>query len=501
MKFRQLFDTFQNENDCSDERFISFHQFYTFLKSKDKVIKNSKIRRALQANDGGIREINGNESVNVKSVLKYSFNNEKSEACRYIADVVQSEILKQNEARTVVSSSHDLYKLIAKTRFHNVDVVQLQGSTVDETRIDSIVIDHKPEFTSEEWAKIVWFENYFSQSVDCTTCAYEDVVSLKYSKFQSLLSFKEACNQLIYVVNKDVKTREKRLYNAEELNKVELKATEKHLAHVLDSEILSLMQEYTHSVKYVVSFDTGISKQKNTIQVAFSVDKTDLPYELPDFCSRIYYEILRKHKVYVECVHVFNEEDLSPFFTECRPSRFQLRDSIQTQNINGLVYKWVTHEDFDELRETESENSAAGQCEACFKVSKLKPLTNNGFNVIHEWLFEVPIEVQMLLETFINKHSLRTAPNRQAFVQKKLSKVHTIYDQLLNVYNRNYIGIQQKANTNELLVEYKSVSSVFDITSASGTSCSLRQAEANVKKLADEDVLLQHIFERVSLTL
>ena len=60
MKFRQLFDTFQNENDCSDERFISFHQFYTFLKSKDKVIKNSKIRRALQAN-GGIREINGNE--------------------------------------------------------------------------------------------------------------------------------------------------------------------------------------------------------------------------------------------------------------------------------------------------------------------------------------------------------------------------------------------------------------------------------------------------------
>ena len=46
----------------------------------------------------------------------------KSEACRYIAHVAQSEILKQNEATTIVSSSHDLYKLIVKTSFHNVDV-------------------------------------------------------------------------------------------------------------------------------------------------------------------------------------------------------------------------------------------------------------------------------------------------------------------------------------------------------------------------------------------
>ena len=313
MKFRQLFDTFQNEDDCSDEIFISFHQFYTFVKSKDKTIKNGNIRRALQSNSGGIREIQGKESVNVRLILKYCFNNEKSEACRYIADVVQSEILKQNEATTVVSSSYDLYKLIAKTRFHNVDIVQLQNSAIEETEIDTIIMDHKAEFTTEEWSKIVWFENNFSKTVDYTVSDYENVVELKYSKFQSLLSFKEVSNNLIHVVNKDIKTREKRLNNAEELNKVELKATEKHLAHVLDSEILSLMHEYTDSVKYAVSFDTGLSRLQNTIQVVFSVNDTDLPYELEDFCSRIYYHILRKHKVYVECVYVFNEKALHSF--------------------------------------------------------------------------------------------------------------------------------------------------------------------------------------------
>ena len=380
MKFRQLFDTFRNENDCSDERFISFNQFYTFIKSKDKNVKNGNIRRAFQSNGVGIREINGNESVNVKSILKYIFNNEKLESCRYIADVVQSELLKQNEA-TTVSSSYDLYKLIAKTRFHNVDVVELQSSAIDETEIDSIITEHKPEFTSDEWTKIVWFENYFSKSVDCTASEYEDIVSLKYSKFQSLLSFKEACNHLIHVANKDIKTREKRLHIAEELNKVELKANKKHLAHVLDAEILSLMNEYTDSVKYVVSFDTGVSKFKNTIQVAFSVNKTDLPHELQDFCSQIYYQTLRKNKVCVECIYVFNEDDLNSFFNEGRCARFRLRDSIQTLNINGLVYKWETHDEYDDLRETESD-LAANQCEACFKVSELKPLTNNGFDIV-----------------------------------------------------------------------------------------------------------------------
>ena len=483
MKFNQLFDIFQNENDCSDDKFIGFNQFYTYLRSKDKTIKNGKIRRAFQSYSGGIQEINGSESVNVKSVLKYSFNNEKSEACRYIADIVQQELLKYNET---VSSCHDLYKLIAKTKFQNVDAAALQSSAVNEEEIDSLITDHKPNFTKEEWAKIVWFERHFSKTVDCISSDYEDIVSLKYSKFQSILSFKEACGHLADVVNKDIKTREKRLSNAEELNKVELKASEKHLAHVLDTEIQSLLNEYTDSVKYVAFYDTGTSKQQNTLQLAFSVNKADMPYDLQDICSRIYYHVLRKHTVCIESIYVFNEEDLIPFFIECNPARFRLRDSIQTQNINGLVYKWVTPEDFEDLNETEHTDN--DQCEVCFNVSKWKPLTNKAFDVVQEWVFEVPIEIQMLLETFVNKYSLRTAQNRQTFVHKKLNKIHMIYDQLLNVYNKNYIGIQQRANTNELLVEYKSVSSVFDITSASGASCSLRQAESNAKKLADEDM-------------
>ena len=69
----------------------------------------------------------------------------------------------------------------------------------------------------------------------------------------------------------------------------------------------------------------------------FQLMKQTLPHELEDFCSRIYKQILRKHKVYVECVYLFNEENLKPFFFSMTVDQhdFDLEDVIQTQNING----------------------------------------------------------------------------------------------------------------------------------------------------------------------
>ena len=63
-----------------------------------------------------------------------------------------------------------------------------------------------------------------------------------------------------------------------------------------------------------------------------------------------------------------------------------------------------------------------------------------------------------------------------------------MYDSLLNTHNRNCIGIFQQTNANELLIEYKSVNSVFDVTSSAGATTSLAYAELNLKKNADEDL-------------
>ena len=65
----------------------------------------------------------------------------------------------------------------------------------------------------------------------------------------------------------------------------------------------------------------------------------------------------------------------------------------------------------------------------------------------------------------MNKISPKKASNKMSFLGHKLETLIGLYDNLLNVYmyNRDLIGTFQKVNTNELLVEYENVNSVFDI--------------------------------------
>ena len=73
-------------------------------------------------------------------------------------------------------------------------------------------------------------------------------------------------------------------------------------------------------------------------------------------------------------------------------------------------------------------------------------------------------------------------------MRHKTSKLYRLHDILLNIFNRNYIGIYQQANSKELLVEYKSVSSVFDVTSSVGATTSLTAAETNLRKKSNDEL-------------
>ena len=486
MKFCKIFNIQQGERQLSDERYISVKQLSSFLKDKDSSFTNKHFRRTLQSYKGGISIINGTDVVPVKSVLRYCFNHEQSKGCSFVCNSVQQEILKLNDAERYVVSSLDIYRLIAKTKFYNIDVdhIHVQNSETDENDTPSLLTEHKGHFTSDEWSKIVWFERHFSKHLDFLEQGYDAIVNLKYSKFQSLLSIKDCCDQLRNIISLDLKTREERIAKAEELSKAELNAKEKHLAHRLDVDVLSLVRTYCgEDVKAVVTFDTVNSQRHNTIQLAIAT--TDLQHDLADLCKTIYYHAAKRHNVHIECIYVTCEDGLKPFINGPNPARFRLRDAVESNKLTGIVYKWSTDE---ELYETSQELNVTRKCESCYETQVIKPLTISGFEVTSEWFNEVPIEVQLLLGVFINRKSLKHAPKKDAFLTQKLTKVHSVYDQLLNIYNRNYIGISQKANTNELLVEYKSINSVFDITSAAGTTSSLTHAEQSIKQMADEDM-------------
>ena len=160
-----------------------------------------------------------------------------------------------------------IYRLIAKTKFNNIDIDNPQNSETDDTEIPSLLKEHKGNFTNDDWFKIVWFEHHFSKTQDFMEKSYDDIVKLKYAKFRSSLSIKECCEQLRNIISLDMKTREERIAKAEKLLKAELNAQEKHLAHKLDADILSLVRSFCgKDVKAVVTFDTVNSRRYNTLQ-------------------------------------------------------------------------------------------------------------------------------------------------------------------------------------------------------------------------------------------
>lgn len=108
---------------------------------------------------------------------------------------------------------------------------------------------------------------------------------------------------------------------------------------------------------------------------------------------------------------------------------------------------------------------------------------------------------QILFEPFINQRSFKFAENQQTFSTTKLTKLYGIYDSLLNVYNKNYFGLLQDINTQELSLNYQSITSVFGVTSAAGATQCLKKAESRIKEKATSEFCYYNTYlKKIPLT-
>ena len=82
---------------------------------------------------------------------------------------------------------------------------------------------------------------------------------------------------------------------------------------------------------------------------------------------------------------------------------------------------------------------------------------------------------------------MRKSKDSKQYLVSKLEKLYMAYAMMLNVSNGKYIGLLQQANTDELILGYRSAETTFSITSRSGASMSLSKAETSLTERADED--------------
>ncbi|XP_076115255.1 uncharacterized protein LOC143083025 [Mytilus galloprovincialis] len=180
-------------------------------------------------------------------------------------------------------------------------------------------------------------------------------------------------------------------------------------------------------------------------------------------------------------------------------NRFILRDDYINSRIHHHIVFTHIHQQEDNGIERIVEN-----CPSC-ETKTLEPLDWKCFNNLKEWQLGVPLHMQILFENFINSNSIKKSKDLKALVEQKISCVYSLYDTLLNIFNRTYIGVLQIRNTEELLLNYRNIQTVFDITSDTGTTLSLKEAERQLKEKADIDLcyyntyLKRHSFPYVTI--
>ena len=222
MKFSKLFYVFKDKKPSDQDHFIFFDYFFDFVHKIDKTLKKYNVKRSF-LRQNAIRTVCGKDVISVSSVIQYCFQQQANlEACRNIARQIEQELLygKTENSSFYISSTLVLCQLIAKTKFSESTILfdQIQP---DCQNVKTLLTDHKTYFNTDEWRKIVWFENHFSKSLETKfrDLDYEEVLRLKFAKFQCVLSFKE-CN-LVWskVTNQAIRDKVKRLAVGEDLTK------------------------------------------------------------------------------------------------------------------------------------------------------------------------------------------------------------------------------------------------------------------------------------------
>ncbi|CAC5407963.1 unnamed protein product [Mytilus coruscus] len=85
----------------------------------------------------------------------------------------------------------------------------------------------------------------------------------------------------------------------------------------------------------------------------------------------------------------------------------------------------------------------------CFNHCDLvKPLSLHHFELLQEWILDIPLDIQIILDKFINRDSFYSSGDKIAFLLSKMERLYGAFDILLNTFNKNYIAekkIKEKA--------------------------------------------------------
>ncbi|CAC5363774.1 KIF21 [Mytilus coruscus] len=161
------------------------------------------------------------------------------------------------------------------------------------------------------------------------------------------------------------------------------------------------------------------------------------------------------------------------------------QDKVKQKQLNDQIYYSARIDNEEDL--DISENCIKEElCQACFHIFETymdQPLDIETFDILKEWTFNIPLPVRIFFENVFSEINGMNETRKS-----KIAALYCHFEAMLHKMNKHYSGITQDMNTDELLVNYHSVSTVFDVTSHLGITQSQETGDRRLKIHADPEM-------------
>ena len=335
-----------------------------------------------------------------------------------------------------------------------------------------------------------YFEWHYGQAhPEFMDYSYEKLIQTKHEFYNSLLTAEQLSKNISHQNNITVKRRHLRrslsdpsqiwLYFGKEHKHVP-----QRIEHDLECHLKTLYSQ----------FDGTVICMNCTKRCMAEVHGVHLYIELPTESEADFIEILvMAAQTRVKRLHNLPCTSFM-FFTagafrqalqcDVKTHHFRLMDTINGGKLDDrIVYTVVPpNEDFVWL-EPEECATCRGDID-----SHLTPLHWNTFDVVVERSTDVPINIQMLLEAFINTKTVQTTKNLPHFLKHKTVRLYAIYDALLNTNNKHHLGVIQELSTSQLMMNYQSIGFTLNLCHNLGMTSVQSTAEDHWNKRATDDL-------------
>ena len=131
-----------------------------------------------------------------------------------------------------------------------------------------------------------------------------------------------------------------------------------------------------------------------------------------------------QNNLFCHSVLLFREDSLHNYLCKGKPSRFHLKDNI----ILGRLTTNIEHISEQNLEDSGlfENNQKEQRCKKSFNLGAIKPLHWDTFDLVQEYCLSIPLPVQILLECFINRHTIHNCKDIKATIDGKLTLIFHI---------------------------------------------------------------------------